>query len=777
MEKNKIIGLTKREVNERIEKGFVNVSDDNISKTTQQIIFDHTFTYFNFLNLFLAAIVLYFGQWKNVTFLGVVLVNTAIGIYQEFKVKKIIDKLSVVTVKTVQVLRDDHLETIEVNELVMDDVMLVESGYQIGSDALILESHGLEVNEGLLTGESVPILKKQDDEIFSGSFVVAGSAYARVNKVGKDNYVTQLVSKAKRKNRASSEMRNAIRKIIKILSIVIIPIGLILFYSQLQASDYDLPHAVVRTVAGVIGMIPEGLVLLTSMSFILGVGKLAKKQALVQEMEAIEALARVNVLCLDKTGTITTGNLILKEVYSIEESTHNIDRLMSIMSHSFDDDNPTQRALKDAYEIDQSVIINQLLPFSSSRKFRGLDCDLGQFVLGAPEFIYGDTMTQEQSSRIESLSVQGLRVLLLAEVNHLNFETGSYDLKKPLAYITLVDQVRNDAKETIQFFENKGVRICILSGDNPAAVSHIAQSAGVSDTTYMDARLLPTDLQEIKSLVNKYSIFGRVKPEQKQDIIQALQSNGDVVAMVGDGVNDVLALKEADCGISMASGSQAAKQASHIVLMNSTFASMKDIFAEGKSIIANIERVSSLYLTKTIYSSILSVIFAFSFLSYPFTPLQLSLISSFAIGIPSFFLTLEKSEEVTHGGFLKHVISICVPCGLTMVIYMVGISIFAHIFQMTTSVASTYYFVTAGCISFTVVYYVCLPLSRIRSLLMMICIGLFYGTLFLFPDFFSIYPIISFKVIWLIPVLFSIIPFVNYLKRCLNYCYKKYRMN
>lgn len=767
------IGLTAQEVEERVSAGKVNISQDNISKTKKQIILEHTLTYFNFLNLFLACIILSTGRWTNLTFMGVIFVNAFVGIYQEFKVKKIIDQLTVVTVKRVKVIRNQQEVDIPTEELVLDDVVYLESGNQIGSDCVVLESYGMEVNESMLTGESKPVKKHIGDELMSGSFVVAGSAYGQVIRVGSDNYSTQLVHKAKHKNKASSEMKDAIEKVIKILSFVIVPVGIVLFLSQLTANPHDHATAIVKTVGGVIGMIPEGLVLLTSLSFILGVGKLARKKALIQEMEAIEALARVNVLCLDKTGTITTGDLEVEQVQVLgKRSLDDIEKIMGAMAYRFDDVNATQQALRDYFRDPEGFYASMMIPFSSQRKMRAIAFEKeGQFVLGAPEYLLSEDDPILET--VNAYSNEGLRVILLGETQFIDSETDQIGDIEPLALIIIHDCIREQAKDTLSFFEDSGVEIRILSGDNPITVSRVAQLAGLKyGERYIDASTLPDDEEKLQKIVKHYRVFGRVKPEQKQQIIKAFQANGLVVGMVGDGVNDVLALKDADCGIAMAAGSDAAKQAAHIVLLDSNFASMKDIVNEGRAIIADIERVSSLYLTKTIYSTVLCLIFAALRMSYPFTPLQLSLISGLAIGIPSFLLTLDQSSTLSSQGFLKHVISTAVPCALTMICYILAITLLGQILHFDARMYSTYYFLVAGFISFLVVFIVCMPLNRLRFIVACTITVVFYLVLLIMPDFFGIYSLLNFNMIWVLPLCFSSIFVLSFFKNLIHYFYK-----
>ena len=768
-------GLSTQEVNERIQKGLINITDDNISKSKKQIVLEHSVTYFNILNLFLAGIILSTGLWKNLTFVIVVFTNTIIGIYQEFKVKKLIDQLSLVTVKKVQVIRDGTRQEIPIENLVIDDIVYLESGNQIGTDCRVLDSFAMEVNESMLTGESEPVKKHTGDELLSGSFIVSGSGYACVKRIGKDNYSAQLVHKAKHKNKASSEMRDSIEKVIKVLSVVIIPVGIVLYMSQRLANPTDSAIAIVRTVGGIVGMIPEGLVLLTSLSFIIGVGKLARKKALIQEMEAIEALARINVLCLDKTGTITTGELEVEDVvYLNDESQTALDYILGAFCHVFENANSTQLALQKYFSKNDELKAIHYIPFSSKRKLQAIGFSNGEnYVLGAPEYLL--SQDDQKFDLVKNYSSQGFRVLLFGQTSRIDDENMTIGDVKALALIVLKDCIRDDAKETLAFFEKEGVDVRILSGDYPATISRVAQLAGLHNANrYIDATTLPDNVNDIVELVKYYRIFGRVKPEQKQLIIQALQKSGYVVGMVGDGVNDVLAIKDADCGIAMASGSDAAKQAAHIVLLDSCFASMKQIVNEGKTIIANIERVSSLYLTKTIYSTVLCLVFAILRRSYPFTPLQLSLISGLAIGIPSFALTLEQSYASVSKGFLRHVIFTAVPCALTMIIYMILITYLGDLLNFSSMMYSTYYYLVAGFISFLTVFIVCAPITKLRLILATSVTTLFYLIVFVLHDFFGIYSFLDMRVIWVIPICISAVFIVNILTGVIRQIYNHY---
>ncbi len=762
MEKEIYTGLSKKEVQERIAKGLINETNTSVSKTTGEIIRTHSLTYFNFLNIFLGCLVILSGQIKNLTFMAIIIINTIIGIFQELKVKKLVDGLSVITATKATVLRDGEKKEIPIDQIVMDDVIAVESGNQISADSIVLESAGIEVNESMITGESRPVKKKPGDTLFSGSFLVAGSGLARVEHVGKDNYATVLANQAKDKKRATSEMQDSIKRIIKVVGFIIIPVGILLFLSQRSVDGTTLSDALVNTVAGVIGMIPEGLVLLTSISFILGVGRLAGKRALVQEMEAIEALARVNVLCTDKTGTITTGELEVTQLIPLgEKNVEEIKTIMNEISFAFDDVNNTQTALMNYFTKTSEWEVLDAIPFSSARKYRAISFkDHGAYVLGAPEFIMKGN--ESLAERVEAYSEKGLRVLLLASAARVSSEEELVEGIAPLGLILISDCIRTEARATFEYFASQNVDVKVISGDNPATVSHIAVEAGLNNgEKYVDATQLPEDDADLREVVEDYTVYGRVTPEQKQRIIKAYQANGRVVGMVGDGVNDVLALKDADCGIAMAAGSDAAKQVAHIVLLDSDFACMKDIVREGRMIISNIERVSALYLTKTIYSVLLCVIFIIIGRSYPFIPIHLSLISATAIGLPSFILALEQTETVTQDGFLKNVLRVAVPGAVVMVIDMLLNQLLGIFFGFSSDILSTYNLLVAGCISMMVLIKVSSPLNLIRKILCIVCVVLFVGGVLLFGGFFSVTSVFQWRMLFVLPIIAITYPLMN----------------
>ena len=747
-------GLTEAEVENQVHMGRVNQTGENIFKTNKEIIRDHTLTYFNFLNLFLGILILVSGQFKNITFMGVIIINTLIGIVQEMKVKKLVDKLAVITASKAAVIRDGEVKEIDIHEVVVKDTMVLTAGNQVCADAIVMESDGMEVNESMLTGESRPVKKNAGDRLMSGSFLTAGSGVVQVEYVGEDSYAYQLMKKAKTKKRASSEMQRTINRIIKVVGALIIPIGIMLYLSQKNAGS-GFSDCLVGTVAGVIGMIPEGLVLLTSISFILGVGRLARKRAMVQEMEAIEALARVNVLCLDKTGTITTGKLEVVDVVGVGDTEREqVEAVMNEMAFAFDDVNNTQSALMKYFKKSSRWRPLEKIPFSSDRKYRAIRYDqAGCFVLGAPEFLLGEE-ERELLLKVDSYAAEGLRVLLLASCDTITAEDGMVWGVKPMGLIIISDCIREEAPEIFRYFEDQNVNIKVISGDNPATVSQIALKAGLNGAEhYIDANELPEDFEELKQVVGDYTVYGRVKPEQKQNIIRAYQANKAVVGMVGDGVNDVLALKDADCGIAMAAGSDAAKQVAHIVLLDSDFSCLKNIVSEGRTIIANIERVSSLYLTKTVYSVILCVLFILLAREYPFIPIQLSWMSAMAIGVPSFLLTLEQNESMDGGGFLRHVLRIALPQALAMVVCLLTIQVLTPFWNDDPTMTYMFNLLVGGTVSFMVVIEVCRPMNWVRRTMTVILIGIFALGIILFPGLLGIYSIFRWECVFALPMI------------------------
>ena len=686
-------GLTDEQVNARIAEGKVNADENPNTRTYKQIVRENTLTFFNFLNLVLLVLVLLVGSYKNAFFVCIIIINTLIGIAQEIRAKKTIDKLAILTARKSVVIREGQKWTVPTEELVLDDVVCLKTGDQVPADARILEG-GLEVNESLLTGESDNLPKNEGDELFSGSFVTSGEACCQIIHVGKDNYAAQITSEAKEFKRHNSELKNSLNAILKVISIIIVPLGALLFYKQYYIVGDTFRDSVVSMVAGVLGMIPEGLVLLTSVALTLGALVLANKKTLVQELYCIETLARVDTLCLDKTGTITEGTMCVERVEPYvstgrvetavtesesAESTEaeaqvqtdsafmeEIDVIMGNMMYVLKDQNATIDALRKRFPTKQDMTPEHVIPFSSDRKYSGAVFEeKGTYLMGAAQFLFpeGD---EELTEKCQSYAEEGLRVLVLAHSPQNAEGTELPEGLEPLALMLLTDVIREEAPDTLAFFDSQEVDLKVISGDDPVTVAAIARRAGLKNAdSYVDATTLTTE-EELQDAVAQYSVFGRVTPQQKKAMVQALQSQGHTVAMTGDGVNDVLALKEADCSIAMAQGSDAAKNIANVVLLDSNFASMPHIVNQGRRVVNNIRTAASMFLIKTMFSVMLSLLTIFFGNAYPFEPIQMSLISACAVGIPTFLLAQENNYEKIDHTFLRHVFINAFPAAITI---------------------------------------------------------------------------------------------------------------
>ena len=686
-------GLTDEQVNARIAEGKVNADENPNTRTYKQIVRENTLTCFNFLNLVLLVLVLLVGSYKNAFFVCIIIINTLIGIAQEIRAKKTIDKLAILTARKSVVIREGQKWTVPTEELVLDDVVCLKTGDQVPADARILEG-SLEVNESLLTGESDNLPKNEGDELFSGSFVTSGEACCQIIHVGKDNYAAQITSEAKEFKRHNSELKNSLNAILKVISIIIVPLGALLFYKQYYIVGDTFRDSVVSMVAGVLGMIPEGLVLLTSVALTLGALVLANKKTLVQELYCIETLARVDTLCLDKTGTITEGTMCVErvepyvstgrvEIAATEsepaESTEaeeqvqtdsafmeEIDVIMGNMMYVLKDQNATIDALRKRFPAKQDMTPEHVIPFSSDRKYSGVVFEeKGTYLMGAAQFLFPED-NEELTEKCQAYAEEGLRVLVLAHSSQNAEGTELPEGLEPLALMLLTDVIREEAPDTLAFFDSQEVDLKVISGDDPVTVAAIARRAGLKNAdSYVDATTLTTE-EELQDAVAQYSVFGRVTPQQKKAMVQALQSQGHTVAMTGDGVNDVLALKEADCSIAMAQGSDAAKNIANVVLLDSNFASMPHIVNQGRRVVNNIRTAASMFLIKTMFSVMLSLLTIFFGNAYPFEPIQMSLISACAVGIPTFLLAQENNYEKIDHTFLRHVFINAFPAAITI---------------------------------------------------------------------------------------------------------------
>ena len=720
-----ILGLSNEEVLKRKEDGKVNYIPKAPSRTIWQIIRANLFTSFNAINLILATIIILAGSPKNSLFVGVIVCNTLIGVAQELRAKETLEKLSVVSMVKAKVLREGETKEIPASEIVLDDIIYLENGIQIMVDAEVVYSNGLEIDESMITGESDSISKKLKDNLYSGSFVVAGEGYARVTKIGKQTYSSILAEEAKKFKVINSELRNAINKIFKILIWIIIPVSILLTVAQLKATGNDWRSAMIGTVSGIIGMIPEGLMLLTSATFIVSIVKLGKHDTLVQELCATEVLARVDVLCLDKTGTITQGNLKLSDIRNIgSRSDKEIDEILSVLIHNLPSNNPTQKAILDKYtSYNNEVKCIKKVVFSSKRKWGGAKFEgLGTWVLGAPEIILKEKYNLIKGA-VEEEAKKGKRVLLLANVCNDVLEDELTGKIESAALILIEDIIRKEAPEVLAYFEKQGVEVKIISGDSPITVSEVARRAGVNEwKNYIDARELPDDNDKFREIVRKTKVFGRVTPHEKKRIVKALQEDGHTVAMTGDGVNDVLALKTSDCGIAMANGSDATKAVAQLVLMKSDFSALPKVVEEGRKQIQNLERVSELFLSKTIFSIFVSVIASILLIEFPIDPIQLSLVGSCAIGIPGFFLALLPSTGKVEKGFLERVLTVSIPNGLILAIFTTSTFVIArHIGSDITYSKTAALLLFAG-ISMMILIRVASPLTKFK---MGLCIAMF----------------------------------------------------
>ena len=659
-------GLTAAEVAERVARGEVNNVPDAPSRTIGEIIRANLFTRFNALIGALFVIVMACGAYRDGLFGGVIVANTLIGIIQELRAKRTLDKLTVVNAPKVTAMRDGRPEHLAVNKLVLGDVMDLLPGQQIVADSTVLTATNLEVDESLLTGEADPMVKQAGDELLSGSFVVAGSARAEVSKVGADAYAAKLAEEARRFTLVHSELRTSIDRIVTLVTWALVPTGIALFIRRLASSD-GIRDSLVSSVGLVVAMVPEGLILLTSVAFTVGVVRLARRRTLVKELPAIEVLARVDVICIDKTGTITSGSMDVAEVVMLgpdHNSTH-VDTALAALAWSDPNPNATQKALQGHYENTSAWTLSKSVAFSSSRKWSASSFEgNGTWVFGAPEMVMTKDEYAHISERVESAADAGNRVLLLATSDHsLDGDTLPMDLRAT-ALVLLEDQVRPDAHETLRYFAEQGVTLKVISGDNPRTVGAVGKRVGLGGTdALIDARELPTEREALADAVVASTVFGRVSPHQKREMVKALQSRGHVVAMTGDGVNDVLALKDSDCGIAMASGSEATRAVAQLVLLDSTFSSLPMVLSEGRRVINNVERVASLFLVKTAYALFFAIATVISGAEAPFLPRHLTLVGTFTIGVPAFFLALAPNDAPVRAGFVGRVLRIAVPGG------------------------------------------------------------------------------------------------------------------
>lgn len=725
-----ITGLTDEEVRQRVEEGLTNRADISTDKTTKEIVISNVFTYFNLIFLVITILLIMVGSFRNLTFLPIIIGNTVIGIVQEIRAKKTLEKMSLLNAPRADVIRNGSVKQISTEELVKDDVILLTAGKQICADAVVI-SGNIQVNESLLTGEADEVEKTEGSTLMSGSFVVSGECYARLEKVGNESYISKLSLEAKSMgDKEQSEMIRSINLIVKWVGIVIIPIGLILFWQSHFVNGESITKSVTSTVAAIIGMIPEGLYLLTTVALALSTMKLARKKVLLHDMKSIETLARVDVLCVDKTGTITEPDMKLKEIFLCKNSGADgtqtaltLDELKSLIldyANASVDNNATMLALK-AYAAEALTNNTSALhrtavsqqAFSSSLKYGSVTFSDGTYLLGAPEFIM-----HEDFARIEEEIIpyadKGDRVLLFARYDGENVENGINGSVTPLGFVALANPIRANAVKTFEYFKSQGVSIKVISGDNPRTVSRIAIQAGIeSAESFVDAATLDTE-DKIADAVNKYTVFGRVTPKQKKQLVKALQAKGHTVAMTGDGVNDILAMKDADCSVAMASGSEAAAQAAQVVLLDSDFAHMPDVVYEGRRVVNNIQRSASLFLVKNIFSLLLSLFSVILMVTYPLEPAQVSLISMFTIGVPGFLLALEQNKDRIKGHFITNVMLKALPGGLTDVIAVGALVVCGEVFCISDASIGTIATLVLSVVGFMILFKISEPLNGMK---------------------------------------------------------------
>lgn len=729
IETDPVVGLQEQQVLQRQEEGLTNKNVSSATKTTSDIIKENVFTYFNGIFLVLAILLIMVGSFRDLTFLIVITANSVIGIVQEIHAKKVLDDLSLVGRAKVTTIRDGVRVELDSEELVLDDMVVLSAGCQIPADA-ILQRGSVAVNESLLTGESDEIVKRPGDELLSGSFVVSGECIARLDQVGADSYISKLTLQAtKSKDGEQSEMIRALDKLVKVVGILIIPIGITLFVQQYVISGNDLKNSVTGMVASVLGMIPEGLYLMATVAMAVSATRLATRQVLIHNMKCIETLARVNVLCVDKTGTITEPRMTVHAVLPMLDTYdgRTTGEWLAAFVGAQAADNITMEALQEHFA-DASVRLHAdiVQGFSSKTKYSGVQFGASCFVLGAPEFVLREDYAA-QADLIEEHSRAGYRVLVFAAYDGTLQGEALTERATTLAYVLLSNPIREGAKETFAYFARQGVQVRVISGDNPVTVSEVAAQAGIANAgRYIDASTLKTPA-DIAGAATKYVVFGRVTPDQKRALVQAMKAKGETVAMTGDGVNDVLALKDADCSIAMASGSEAASQVAQLVLMDSDFSRMPAVVMEGRRVVNNIERTASLFLVKNIFSMLLSIFSVCMVLEYPLEPAQISLISMFTIGIPGFIMSLEPNKERIRGRFLSKVILKALPAGLTDFLVVSAMVIFCREFAVNAADVSTACTVIVAIVGFMILYRIASPMTKAHWIML---IGVITGWLF-----------------------------------------------
>ena len=733
-------GLTAAEVNARIEAGKINIADDSSDRTTGKIIRDNLLTYFNLIFLVITVLLCIAGAFRDLTFLPIIIGNILIGIVQELRAKKTLDKMKILNAGHAVVIRDGKRQRVTAEELVIDDLVWLSSGDAICADSVVVSGE-ITVNESMLTGEADGIVKKENEELLSGSFVVSGEGYARLTRVGNDSYISKLTNEAKAlKKGEESEMIRSINMFVKVIGIIIIPMSVILFVQAFVFRNASFRTSITSMVASIIGLIPEGLYLLTTLALAVSMMKLARDKVLLHDMKSIESLARVDVLCVDKTGTITKPEMTVTEIVSCDDSMNEVfaDYVMSSI-----DNNATAVALK-KYLNDNNVMngkrtASKVYPFNSTVKYGAMAFNDDYYVLGAPEFII-KTGFNNLKDDISQYTTKGYRVIVLAKAESLTRDGVIDGEILPLGFVVLANEIRDNAVETFTYFKEQGVAIKVISGDNPATVSEVARQAGIENAEkYVDASTL-TDNLMISEAIAKYTVFGRVTPKQKQQFVKALKMQGHTVAMTGDGVNDILALKDADCSVAMASGSEATAQAAQIVLLDSDFSRMPEIVLEGRRVVNNVQRSASLFLVKNLFSLLLTIFSTVLMISYPLMPSQVSLISMFTIGIPGFLLALEPNKSRIKGHFLGNVLLKALPAGLTDFFAVSALVICGHVFNIPSTDIATASTLLIAVVGFMIMIKISHPFNKFKygilalNIFGLIFCGLFLDNLFAMSD-------------------------------------------
>ena len=740
-------GLTAQQVQEHRLHGWENLAVDPPSKTTSEIIHSNIFTYFNLVFVVLGVLLCIVGSFRNLTFLPVVIINTLIGIVQEIRAKNVLEKMNMINAPHAKVIRDKREWIVTSETLVLDDIVVFAAGNQICADAVVAAGE-VQVNESLLTGEADEITKRKGDKLMSGSFVVSGQCHARLTAVGEDSYISRLTVEAKAMGEGEqSEMIRSLDKLVKWVGVAVIPIGVILFSQSYFYNNETFRGSITAMVAAIIGMIPEGLYLLASVALAVSSMRLAKQKVLLHDMKSIETLARVNVLCVDKTGTITENTMSVHKALPTKEYNKSREKgekeeeeketaaypSLSLMLGDFaaamNADNITMEALKTYFKENTGKKPVSITSFSSAVKYSSVTYEDGVYVLGAPEMVLREDYPRYQG-KIQQYAKKGYRVLVFGQYHGVIDGKALTGKVTALGLVLLSNPIREKAKETFRYFAEQGVAIKVISGDNPETVSEVARRAGIEHAeSYVDASTLKTE-EQVADAMEKYTVFGRVTPNQKRQFVQALKTAGHTVAMTGDGVNDVLALKDADCSIAMASGSEAAAQAAQVVLLESDFSCMPSVVLEGRRVVNNIQRSASLFLVKNIFSFLLSIFAAVFMITYPLEPSQVSLISMFTIGVPAFFLALEPNKSRIEGHFLTNVFLKALPGGLTDVLAVGALVIFGRTFGVGTTDISTAATILLAIVGFMILYKISLPMNTLRRIILIGCAAglVFCGT-------------------------------------------------